>query len=180
MKTRHALAALLLAATAALAGPVVIQPMNPPEPPKAECTPPEGFLPATSNTPLGELVKHDGSHKVALLNIWALWCAPCRAELPLLDGLAQREDAPLDIITLNLGDDAAQIDKLFSELNISKLPRHNSGDSALLKKLGGVGLPLSAWYVDGQMVAKSTGALHDGDALLAYAQCLAKEAGETP
>ena len=98
----------------------------------------------------------------------------------LLDQLAQREDAPLDIITLNLGDDVAQIGKLFSELNISKLPRHNSGDSALLKKLGGVGLPLSAWYVDGKMVAKSTGALHDGDALLAYAQCLAKEAGETP
>ena len=180
MKTRHTLATLLLAATAALAEPAVILPVNPPQPPQAECTPPEGFLPATSKTPLGELIARDGKHKVALLNIWALWCAPCRAELPLLDQLAQREDAPLDIITLNLGDDVAQIGKLFSELNISKLPRHNSGDSALLKKLGGVGLPLSAWYVDGKMVAKSTGALHDGDALLAYAQCLAKEAGETP
>ncbi|MFC0035280.1 TlpA disulfide reductase family protein [Cardiobacterium valvarum] len=177
MKTRHALAALLLAATAALAGPAVILPMNPP---KAECTPPEGFLPASAATPLGELIKYDGKHKVALLNVWALWCTPCRAELPLLDQLAQREDTPFDIITLNLGDDAAQIDALFADLKINKLPRDNSGDSSLLKRLGGVGLPLSAWYVDGKMVAKSTGALHDGDALLAYAQCLARQAGDTP
>ena len=180
MRTRHAVAALLLAATAALAGPAVILPINPPEPPKAECIPPEGFLPASAATPLNELVKHDGKQKVALLNVWALWCAPCRAELPLLDQLAQREDAPFDIITLNLGDDAAQIDNLFADLKINKLPRDNSGDSGLLKKLGGVRLPLSAWYVDGKMVAKSTGALHDGDALLAYAQCLAKQAGDTP
>lgn len=180
MKTRHALAALLLAATATLAEPAATQPMSPPEPPQTECTPPEGFLPASAATPLNELVKHDSKHKVALLNVWALWCAPCRAELPLLDQLAQREDAPLDIITLNLGDDAAQIDNLFADLKISKLPRDNGGDSGLLKKLGGVGLPLSAWYVDGKMVAKSTGALHDSDALLTYAQCLAQEAGETP
>ena len=180
MRTRHAVAALLLAATAALAAPADIRRIIPPEPPKAECIPPEGFLPASAATPLNELVKHDGKQKVALLNVWALWCAPCRAELPLLDQLAQREDAPFDIITLNLGDDAAQIDNLFADLKINKLPRDNSGDSGLLKKLGGVGLPLSAWYVDGKMVAKSTGALHDGDALLAYAQCLAKQAGDMP
>lgn len=175
MKTRHALAALLLAATAAPAGPA---PM--PEPPKAECALPEGFLPAASKTPLNALVQHSGTRKVALLNIWALWCTPCRAELPLLDQLAQREDTPFDIITLNLGDDAAQIGKLFTDLNIRKLPRDNSGDSSLLKKLGGIGLPLSAWYVDGKMVAKSTGALHDSEALFAYAQCLARQAGDTP
>ena len=45
----------------------------------ADCIPPEGFLPASAATPLNELVKHDGKHKVALLNVWALWCAPCRA-----------------------------------------------------------------------------------------------------
>ena len=38
--------------------------------------------------------------------------------------------------------------------------------------LGGVGLPLSVWYLDGQMIAISAVALHDGDALTAYARCL--------
>ena len=90
----------------------------------------------------------------------------------LLDSIAQDDNAPLEIITLNLGDDPAQIDKIYDELHITALPRDNHGDHALLKTLGGVGLPLSVWYVDDKMIAKSAGALHDGDALIAYARCL--------
>lgn len=138
----------------------------------ADCTPPEGFTPATSPVPLQDISKNESKHRVALLNIWAVWCAPCRKELPLLDAIAQDPGAPLDIITINLGDAPEQIGKIYDELHITALPRDNHGDHTLLKTLGGVGLPLSVWYLDGQMIAKSAGALHDGDALTAYARCL--------
>jgi len=138
----------------------------------ADCIPPEGFQPATSPAPLHDIIRRDAKQRVTLLNVWAIWCAPCRKELPLLDNIAQDENAPLEIITLNLGDDPAQIDKIYDELHITALPRDNHGDHAPLKTLGGVGLPLSVWYVDDQMIAKSAGALHDSDALIAYARCL--------
>ena len=140
---KHALLPLLLAA---LLGGVAQA---------ADCTPPEGFLPATSTAPLSELIKRDGKKPVVLLNVWAVWCAPCRSELPLLD-------------------------KIYEELQITALPRDNHGDHTLLKTLGGVGLPLSVWYKDGQMIAKSAGALHDGDALTAYARCLSGDEGKQP
>ena len=77
----------------------------------ADCTPPEGFTPATSPVPLQDISKNESKHRVTLLNIWAVWCAPCRKELPLLDAIAQDPGAPLDIITINLGDDPEQIGK---------------------------------------------------------------------
>ena len=96
----------------------------------ADCTPPEGFTPATSPVPLQDISKSESKHRVALLNIWAVWCAPCRKELPLLDAIAQDPGAPLDIITINLGDDPEQIGKIYDELHITALPRDNHGDVA--------------------------------------------------
>ena len=83
----------------------------------ADCIPPEGFQPASSPAPLHDIIKRDAKQRVALLNVWAIWCAPCRKELPLLDNIAQDENAPLEIITLNLGDDPAVIDKIYDELH---------------------------------------------------------------
>jgi cytochrome c biogenesis protein CcmG/thiol:disulfide interchange protein DsbE len=40
--------------------------------------------------------------KVWVLNVWASWCAPCRAELPALRVLAERRTAP--VVGLNYKD----------------------------------------------------------------------------
>ncbi len=36
-----------------------------------------------------------------LVNIWATWCAPCKAEMPTLDALAEREAGRLSVIAIS-------------------------------------------------------------------------------
>ncbi len=40
--------------------------------------------------------------QVVLLNFWASWCEPCRAEMPALQALSEREKSRLQVLTINL------------------------------------------------------------------------------
>ena len=52
------------------------------------------------------------------LNLWATWCAPCRAELPAFDDVASRVDG-VDIVGINVGDDGDDAKALVDELGLS-------------------------------------------------------------
>ncbi|MBN1571147.1 MAG: redoxin family protein [Acidobacteria bacterium] len=55
--------------------------------------------------------------KTTLINIWATWCGPCRAELPLIQKLYEqikdRED--IQVITLNTDEDASLVQPYLKE-----------------------------------------------------------------
>ena len=44
--------------------------------------------------------------KVVVLNFWATWCAPCKEELPSLQTLADLQEGPMQVLTVNVKEPA--------------------------------------------------------------------------
>ena len=58
--------------------------------------------------------------KLVILNVWASWCSPCRAELPSLDRLAKKLDPHrFAVIGLSVDDDAQALRSFLREHHIS-------------------------------------------------------------
>jgi thiol-disulfide isomerase/thioredoxin len=65
----------------------------------------------------------------ALLNVWASWCQPCRAELPALQSYAARPDA-VPVVGIDVRDDPRSALALLHELGVT-LPSVADPDGAL-------------------------------------------------
>lgn len=78
----------------------------------------------------------DTRGRVTLLNFWASWCEPCRAEMPSLQQLAeQRADEGLSVVAVNFRDSEATI-RRFLAANPLRLPLLRDVDGATAKGLG--------------------------------------------
>ncbi len=55
--------------------------------------------------------------KVTLMNVWATWCGPCKAELPYLQKLYEKvkERQDIQVISLNVDDNIGLIEPFLSE-----------------------------------------------------------------
>jgi thiol-disulfide isomerase/thioredoxin len=67
-------------------------------------------------TPLREL----GDHEVVLVNFWAVWCPPCRDELPWL--LALHETGAVRLLAVNVGDREGDVARFLSAEGLEALP----------------------------------------------------------
>lgn len=110
-----------------------------------------------------------------LLNLWAIWCLPCRAELPLLDTY-QASNPPLNIDALNLNDDENAIKKLFTNLKITHLAIQSTEDTDVLIKVKAMGLPYTALLQDGKLIAAKSGILKETQSINHFIHCKQKEA----
>ncbi|MEM7641816.1 MAG: TlpA disulfide reductase family protein [Pseudomonadota bacterium] len=106
----------------------------------------------------GDLSAYAGD--VVVLNFWATWCAPCRAEMPSLQALQDElGDEGLEVVTVAFGrHNPAAMTRFWQEVGLTTLPLHLDADTSLAKGLGVIGLPHT--FVldrDGRVVAEVRG-----------------------
>jgi thiol-disulfide isomerase/thioredoxin len=81
--------------------------------------------------------------KTLLLNLWATWCIPCRAEMPALDRLqASLGSSRFQVVPVNV--DTARLEKardFFGEIGAKSLPYYADHSADILQSLKTVGLP---------------------------------------
>jgi thiol-disulfide isomerase/thioredoxin len=97
----------------------------------------------------------DHAGKTVLLNLWATWCAPCRAEMPALDALQKEKGGDaFEVVAVNVdtGDDAKP-KKFLKEIGVETLGYYRDATMGLFneaKKRGlALGLPVTM-LIDGE------------------------------
>ena len=137
--------------------------------------PPQQLSGLAFNDPAGiPMTLADRTGKTILLNLWATWCAPCRAEMPALDALQrQRGGADFEVVAVNVdtGDDVKPR-KFLDETGVTSLGYYRDNTLALfndLKKRSlALGLPVTLLIdADGCLLAHMNGPAewHGADAL---------------
>ena len=114
-----------------------------------------------------ELIKLDGTStsigvaskdRPLLVSLWAVWCQPCKRELPVLQDISrQRQD--LAILAVNIGDDPEKIESFLSDNGLSiSVAIDNNG--ALLEALNAATVPVTVLFdTDGKVLWSHLGAV---------------------
>jgi thiol-disulfide isomerase/thioredoxin len=107
--------------------------------------PPVSFASLSFDGPDGKRLSLADLHgKAVLLNLWATWCAPCRAEMPALDRLEQAKGgAGFEVVAVNLdtgGPEKPQ--KFLEETGVEALKRYRDPSLDLFEALKARGLAL--------------------------------------
>lgn len=109
--------------------------------PKARPGPKEEFTDAAGKT----VTLADYAGRVVMVNLWATWCPPCRAEMPSIDRLAGElvgtDFAILTISTDRFGPD--RIKAFYEDLKVRNLPILQDRTSAFARRSGALGLPVT-------------------------------------
>jgi thiol-disulfide isomerase/thioredoxin len=113
----------------------------------------------------------DERGKIVVLNFWATWCVPCRAEMPELQRLADDLDGkPFVLWAIDLQEDQATIDQFRRELGL-RLPVLLDEDGIVTRAYGVRALP-ATFLVDQQGVLRQQrlGPLVEGEADTAWSR----------
>jgi thiol-disulfide isomerase/thioredoxin len=81
--------------------------------------------------------------KVVLVNFWATWCEPCRAEMPSMDRLRRSLDGqPFEVLAVNLAEPVSRIEKFVASMPLG-FPLLLDRDSAVARAWKARVLPAS-------------------------------------
>lgn len=125
------------------------------------------FLTTTDNKVLSAIEQKDGltfkelKDKAVLVNFFATWCPPCKAEIPHLNNLRQKYNGQFEVVgvLLEQNKEADKINAFIDEFAV-QYPIVNSNENFnLAKVLGGVkSIPTMFMYSkDGKLIQKYVG-----------------------
>jgi thiol-disulfide isomerase/thioredoxin len=87
----------------------------------------------------------DYSGKVVLLNLWATWCPPCRAEMPAIDRLAgamQGDDFAVIALSTDRGG-VERVAEFFKDIQVENLKVMHDRTNDVARQAGVLGLPVT-------------------------------------
>ncbi|WP_296746392.1 TlpA disulfide reductase family protein [Mesorhizobium sp.] len=118
--------------------------------------PPQSLKSLAFNGPDGKpMTIADHAGKTVLLNLWATWCAPCRAEMPALDALQKEKGGnAFEVVAVNVdtGDDAKP-KKFLKDIGIETLGYYRDSTMGLFNEAKTRGLALGlpvTMLIDGE------------------------------
>ncbi|MCA0011207.1 TlpA family protein disulfide reductase [Mesorhizobium sp. B292B1B] len=118
--------------------------------------PPQSMKSLAFNGPDGKpMTIADHAGKTVLLNLWATWCAPCRAEMPALDALQKEKGSDtFQVVAVNVdaGDDVKP-KKFLRDTGVEALGYYRDSTMALFNDLKTRGLALGlpvTMLIDGE------------------------------
>jgi thiol-disulfide isomerase/thioredoxin len=90
----------------------------------------------------------DFAGRPLLVNIWATWCAPCKAEMPTLDALAVLEEGKTSVIAVSQDlEGRVPVADYFAKAGFENLEPYIDPQNLLLSQLGGnIQLPTTILY----------------------------------
>jgi thiol-disulfide isomerase/thioredoxin len=97
----------------------------------------------------------DLSGKTVLLNLWATWCAPCRAEMPALDTLQKEMGGKtFEVVAINVDTGGAdKPEKFLKEIGVENLAHYRDATMGVFNEAKTRGLALGlpvTMLVDGE------------------------------
>lgn len=100
--------------------------------------------------------------RVILLNVWATWCRPCKAEMPSLNALAAHfQNGQFTIVPLSVDlSGAVAVRGYYKHLALDRLPIYLDPKSQAMHTLGVIGIPTTLLIDrEGKEVARQIGPL---------------------
>ncbi|PTQ07881.1 thiol:disulfide interchange protein [Sphingomonas oleivorans] len=99
--------------------------------------------------------------KPLLVNLWATWCAPCVAEMPTLDALAEREAGRMGLIVVSQDMEGRRaVSPFFAKAKFRNLKPYLDKENGLMLALKADTLPMTILYdAEGREIWRVTGAM---------------------
>ena len=128
------------------------------------------FLPDPPPQPTQTFVDADGKErtladfrgKMVLVNLWATWCTPCKAEMPTLAALAASSDpAKLVVAAISVDNEgrSAEAKAFIDGFDAKNFDFYQDATSAIVFAAAAEGMPVSILYDrDGKEIARLAGA----------------------